>query len=110
MFVLIVQLLRPSMLHSVKTTALIYFILLIRLYFLLSLVVYLPLLFPLLSLLLFLLLVPLPLLLLPKFLLLNHFFFFGCVALILSPIVTLLVLNLNLDHYLLCRCDRQSLK
>jgi len=68
LFVVTVQLLLPSMFRSVKTTALIYFILLIRLSLSLSLLV--QLLLP------FLLLLPLPLLLLQNFLLLNLSFFF----------------------------------
>lgn len=105
LFVVTVQLLQPSMFRSVKTTVFIYFIPLIRLSLLLSHLVHLLLIF----LLLFLLLLPLPLLLFRNFLLPNLLFFFACVALILSPIVTLFMLNLNLDLYLFCRCDRRSL-
>ena len=73
-FVVTVQLLPPSMFRSVKTTALIYFILLIRLSLWLSLWLSLLVHLLLLFLLLFLLLLLLPLLLLHNFLLHNLFF------------------------------------
>ena len=83
LFVVTVQLLQPLMFRSVKTTVLIYFILLIRLSLSLSRLVHL--------LLLFLLLLPLPLLLFRNFLLLNLFFFLCvCRAYLVS------------DHYSFC--------